>query len=148
MNINILLNVIKSKTIGYSIKFFAYVESSNNIVTFFFEGLFKGREKVKFLLAFVLSTLVILVFLRIIIELIFGIYALCHLRRVDPEGYKNFVGYKAHITYKKWLKGEYNPEDVYCRLYHKYEKAGNICLLIWMTFIVLVTTAVLISYIL
>lgn len=122
-----------------------HVAGDKNIITFFCNGLFKGHERGKFLLAFLILTFVALFFLRFLIEVFYAIHARFWLKNINPDGYRKFQGYEAGRIYKRWLKGEHNPEDIYCKFYQKYEKAGNICLIVWLGFVVCVVIGVLIT---
>ena len=105
----------------------------------------ENDQKYMVLLAFVIVTFVALVFLRFLIELCFGIYAGFRLKKLDPEGWERFKGYKRNSVYKKWLKGEYNPDDIFCKLYKRYDGFGNLCFVIWLILFLLVLAVVIIS---
>jgi len=119
--------------------------NSGDVITLFYNGLFKSEQKYMVLLAFGIVTFVALVFLRFLIELCFGIYAGFRLKKIDPEGWERFKGYKRNSVYKKWLKGLYNPDDIYCKLYKKYDRFGNLCFVIWLIMFLLVAVAVIVS---
>lgn len=118
---------------------------SENIITFFYNGLFRGNEKLKFLIAFFLINCVILVFLRILVEVFYSIHARMSLKKSDYEGYRRFQGYNRFKVYKRWQRGEYDKDDVCCVLYNKYERVENLLFLIWIVFMLSVIVAVGVS---
>ena len=116
------------------------------IIKLFYEGLFKDHERYKVLFGFAMVTFGIAFALIWLSIGLFNIYARLYLKKADPGNWEKYRrnSFVFHKDYKKWLKGEYEDDNIFFKIYRKHEKFGKICFYVWLTFFVIVTLAVII----
>jgi len=113
-------------------------------------NLFQGEKKFIFFIGFCMITFGVPFLLIWLSAVWFDLYCNFCLRKRDPEAWKEARkrhgnnGFRFHRDFRKWLKEEYDPDDVFFKTWRKFDRFGKICLLIWFVFVVLVAIAVII----
>jgi len=121
-------------------------KSLENTVILFYNELFKGDHRYMFLIGFIMVTFSI-PFVLIWAGLGFvNIYTRLYLKKVDPENWEKYhkSSFAFYKDYKKWLKGEGESDNVFFKVYKKYEQFGKICFYIWIVFVAIVAITVII----
>jgi hypothetical protein len=127
--------------------FFKYLAKSlADTVVLFYNELFKGDHRYMFLIGFIMVTFSIPFVLILAGFGFFTIYARLYLKKVDLESWEKYYknSFTFHKDYKKWLKGEYEGDSVFFKVYRKYEKFGKICFYTWLFFVVIIAITIVI----
>lgn len=99
------------------------------------QNIFEGERKFVFFIGFCIVTFAV-PFLAIwlscgLSELYFWMY----LRKRYPEIWKKrslvCKTKGANYYYKCWLKGEIDKDDPFCKITHKHDIFGKVCLVLW-----------------
>jgi len=122
------------------------VKSLENTVVLFYNELFKGDHCYMFLIGFIMVTFSIpFVFIWAGLGFV-NLYARLYLKKADSENWEKYHknSFTFYKDYKKWLKGEYENDSIFFKVYRKYEKFGKICFYTWLVFVVIIAIAVVI----